>query len=120
MLSGTMLAGLGGLGVGLLMAGGSYLLSQAFQEKPTVDYQSINPSSSSEAERKRYGSLAAAPVQYINVIPTLNFEAVNGSYILIGSGTVEEFSDEVSELIKNTVNAAIADNEIGLAGLSPQ
>ena len=64
---------------------------------------SINPSSSSEAERKRYGSLAAAPVQYINVIPTLNFEAVNGSYILIGSGTVEEFSDEVSELIKNTV-----------------
>jgi len=42
------------------------------------------------------------------------------SYILIGSGTVEEFSDEVSELIKNTVNAAIADNEIGLAGLSPQ
>jgi len=120
MLSGTMLAGLGGLGVGLLMAGGSYLLSQAFQEKPTVDYQSINPSSSSEAERKRYGSLAAAPVQYINVIPTLNFEAVNGSYILIGSGTVEEFSDEVSELIKNTVNAAIATNEIGLAGLSPQ
>jgi len=61
------MSALGGLGVGLLMAGGSYLLSQAFQEKPTVDYQSINPSSSSEAERKRYGSLAAAPVQlYFN------------------------------------------------------
>lgn len=110
------------LGLGMAAIGG-LINKTAYSAMPNYaepSYQSINPSSSSEAERKRYGSLAAAPVQYINVIPTLNFEAVNGSYILIGSGTVEEFSDEVSELIKNTVNAAIADNEIGLAGLSPQ
>lgn len=120
MLKGLGMSLAGGLGVGLLLAAGTYAISKSFAETPTQNYQDIYPSGTTAEERKRYGSLASAPVQYITITPSVSFENVGGGQIFIGSGSVSEFSDEVSQVIKETINSAVANNEIMLDGLSPK
>jgi len=81
-------------------------------------YADIDPSkASSEASRKRMGSIAAAPVQYINIIPTVS---IDGQYIWIGSGSVEELETGLEELILRTTQQAIDTNSLDLAGVSPR
>lgn len=104
-----------GLGLAVLGAGVSALSANTFKEKSTLSYEDISPNVS-DTKRRTYGSISAASPMYINVTPTVNIE---GQTVLIGSGSITEFEAEASEMIKNTIQMGLNNNEFNLAGLSP-
>ena len=122
---GGMSAGIGALvsvGAGLAIGAGLALLSYAatkkYRESDTTSYQPISASGQSDSERKRFGGIAGASIQYLNIIPTISFSNIGDTYIAAGS--ITSFAEEMSSLIEQSVQSSIDEGRISLDGVSPK
>lgn len=106
-----------GLGLAVVGAAVSAGSASAFKEQALMNYEDISPGTS-EAQRKRYGSISAAAPIYLSITPTISI--TNNEQVLIGSGSITEFEQEVSALMINTVQNAVNNNSIDLSGVSPR
>lgn len=110
----AILLGLGMAVIGTAVTAGA---NKAMPNYSEPSYQDIYPGGASAEQRKRYGSLAQAPIQYITITPTVS---IDGNQVWIAAGSVESFEAEVSDLMKQTMQAAIDNQEIDLSGVNPR
>jgi Skp family chaperone for outer membrane proteins len=117
----ALAGGLLSVGAGLLVGGTlaflSYQATKKYKESDTSSYMPISASGQSDSERKRFGGIAGASIQYLNIIPTVSFESSN---VWIAAGSVESFNSELSEMMLQTMQDAIDGNQLDLTGISPQ
>ncbi len=108
-----------GLGLGLLAGGIGLLTSKLFPEKDVNTYTAINPETDKASEeRKRFGQIGQAAVQYITIIPTVS--VANNQSVFIGAGSISEFEESVSTIMIDSVQSALDNGTIRLEGISPK
>lgn len=106
-----------GLGMAIIGTAVTAGANKAMPNYSEPSYQDIYPGGGSAEQRKRYGSLAQASPIYLSITPTVSIE---GNQIWIAAGSVESFESEVSDLMKQTMQAAIDNQEIDLTGVNPR
>jgi hypothetical protein len=78
----------------------------------------ISASGQSDSERKRFGGIAGASIQYLNIVPTVSIS--QNSTVIFGAGSMETVSQDLSDMMLTTMQQAIDGQVLDLTGVSPQ